>query len=155
MNNNNGTTRINQLPTQPRHFDMFIDGQWTQGSALKQVTRLSPAHNVPVSVYPSGGVADVDQAVAAARQAFDHGPWARSAADLRATVLLQTAALIRQNSEELALCETLETGKPINQSRGEVLAAAAIWEYAAGQARAPARSLVQQPGRDNARAGDA
>jgi acyl-CoA reductase-like NAD-dependent aldehyde dehydrogenase len=51
-------------------------------------------------------------------------------------VLLKTAALIRQNSEELALCETLETGKPINQSRGEVLGAAGIWEYAAGQARA-------------------
>jgi acyl-CoA reductase-like NAD-dependent aldehyde dehydrogenase len=136
VNNNNGITRINQLPTQPRHFDMFIDGQWTQGSALKQVTRLSPAHNVPVSVYPSGGVVDVDQAVAAARRAFDHGPWAKSAADYRAAVLLQTAALIRQNSEELALCETLETGKPINQSRGEVLGAAGIWEYAAGQARA-------------------
>lgn len=136
MNNNNGITRTNQLPTQPRHFDMFIDGQWTQGSALKQVTRFSPAHNVPVSVYPSGGVVDVDQAVAAARRAFDHGPWAKSAADFRARVLLQTAALIRENSEELALCETLETGKPINQSRGEVLVAAGIWEYAAGQARA-------------------
>ncbi len=135
MNNNDNTPRL-ELPRQPRHFDMFIDGQWTQGSALKQVTRYSPSHEVPVSVYPSGGVADVEQAVNAARQAFDHGPWVRSGAAFRATVLLRTAELIRQHSEALALCETLETGKPISQSRGEVLGAAGIWEYAAGQARA-------------------
>ena len=135
VNNNDNTPHL-ALPQQPRLFDMFIDGQWTRGSAVKQVTRFSPAHDVPVSVYPSGGVADVQQAVAAARRAFDQGPWVRSGAAFRAGILLRTAELIRQNSEALALCETLETGKPISQSRGEVLGAAGIWEYAAGQARA-------------------
>lgn len=135
MNNNDNTQRL-ALPAQPRQFEMFIDGQWTRGAALKQVTRSSPAHQVPVSVYQSGTLDDVEQAVAAARRAFDHGPWAKSGGAYRAGVLLRTAELIRQHSEALALCETLETGKPISQSRGEVLGAADIWEYAAGQARA-------------------
>lgn len=133
MNNN---ALIHSLPAQPRHFDMFIDGQWTQGSATRSVTRRSPAHDVPVSVYPSGSGVDVDQAVVAARRAFEQSTWARGSGEARSAVLLKTAELIRQHCEELALCETLETGKPIAQSRGEVLASAGIWEYAAGQARA-------------------
>ncbi|NBA94809.1 aldehyde dehydrogenase family protein [Pseudomonas sp. R5(2019)] len=133
MNNNSS---IHSLPEQPRIFEMFIDGQWTRGSATKSVTRYSPSHNLPVSVYPSGSAEDVDSAVTAARRAFEQGTWARGTGESRSVVLLKTAELIRKHSEELALCETFETGKPIAQSRGEVLAAAGIWEYAAGQARA-------------------
>lgn len=135
VNNNDNTPRL-APPLQPRRFEMFIDGRWTQGSATTQVTRYSPSHEVPVSVYPAAGVDDVQQAVAAARRAFDHGAWARSSGALRAGVLLRTAALIRQHSEALALQETFETGKPISQARSEVLGAAGIWEYAAGQAQA-------------------
>ena len=67
--------------------------------------------------------------------AFEDGRWSRIPCAERADILLKTAALIRDHAEELALTETLETGKPISQSRGEILGAAGIWAYGAGAAR--------------------
>ncbi|TBU73408.1 sorbosone dehydrogenase [Pseudomonas daroniae] len=127
---------LEKLPAQPKVYAMFIDGQWTGGVGSAQVVRSSPAHDVPVSIYPSAQREDVEQAVAAARQAFDDGRWSQVGGEVRAEVLLKVARLIRERSDALALRETLETGKPISQARGEIQAAAGIWEYAAGQARA-------------------
>ncbi|GGO83904.1 aldehyde dehydrogenase [Marinobacterium nitratireducens] len=125
-----------RLPKTATRYRMFIDGQWTDGSAESTFVRNSPAHGIPVSEYPRGGKADVENAVSAARRAFDSGVWSRISGAERAAVLLKAANLIRENAEQLALVETLETGKSIQQSRGEVLGAAGCWEYAAGMARA-------------------
>lgn len=124
-----------RLPRTARRYRMFIDGEWTDGSGSSCYTRSSPAHGIAVSEYPAGNEADVAAAVAAARRAFDQGDWPRSSGGQRAAVLRETARLIRDNAEELALVECLETGKPIGQARGEILAAADVWDYAAGLAR--------------------
>ncbi|MGC4051993.1 MAG: aldehyde dehydrogenase family protein [Paludibaculum sp.] len=124
-----------KLSQKPRGFDHFIHGRSVAGVSAAEITRYSPAHGVPVSTYRDGTVQDVNEAVSAARHAFDHGDWPRLGGEGRAAVLLRAAALIRENCEELALVETLESGKPIAQSRGEVMGAAGIWEYAAGAAR--------------------
>ena len=123
------------LPATPRRFEMFIDGCSVSGPSSADIVRQSPAHGVPVSVYQSGTAREVDAAVAAARRAFDHGDWPRVGGAGRAAVLLRAATLIREHREELAIVETLESGKPITQSRGEVENAAGMWEYAAGVAR--------------------
>lgn len=123
------------LPPEPRRFDLFLDGRAAAGTSGAGIVRLSPGHGVPVSIYRAGTAEDVDAAVAAARRAFDHGDWPHAGGDARAAVLLRAAELIRENTEELALVETLESGKPISQSRGEVTNAAGIWAYAAGAAR--------------------
>ena len=123
------------LPEKAREFQMFINGKWTTGHSSESFVRKSPAHDIVVSTYPAGTVEDVDEAVKAARDAFDCGKWSRISGAARAAVLLKTAQLIRENLAELALLETLETGKPIAQSRGEIQGAADIWEYAAGLAR--------------------
>lgn len=123
------------LPEKAREFQMFINGKWTTGHSSESFVRKSPAHDIVVSTYPAGTVEDVDEAVKAARDAFDCGKWSRISGAARAAVLLKTAQLIRENLAELALLETLETGKPIVQSRGEIQGAADIWEYAAGLAR--------------------
>ena len=124
------------VPAKPRSFRMFIDGTWVEAPGGATTVRQSPAHAVAVSILPQGTVADVDRAVAAARRAFDDGRWSGIGGARRATVLLEAARLIRLRRDELALVETLESGKPITQSRGEVEGAAGIFEYAAGQARA-------------------
>jgi betaine-aldehyde dehydrogenase len=124
------------LPTSPRRFQQFIGGRWVDGSSTGEHLRESPAHGIVVSIVPKGSAADVDAAVAAARKAFDDGRWSRRSGAERSTVLSKAADLIRAHRDELALLETLETGKPITQSRGEVDGAAGIWDYAAGQARA-------------------
>lgn len=124
-----------RLPKAATRYQMFINGEWTDGAATTTFVRESPAHGIPVSEYPRGDEADVNRAVAAARQTFDAGTWSRASGAERAEVLLKAAALIRENAEALALVETLETGKPIQQSRGEIMGAASNWEYAAGMAR--------------------
>jgi len=113
---------------------MIINGEDAQASTGETFTRLSPAHEVEVSSFPQGGKDDVDRAVAAARQALDSG-WRQSTGSQRSKLLLKVADLVRRDAEELALAETLETGKPITQSRNEVAGTAELWEYAASLAR--------------------
>lgn len=130
-----GSPAILSLPAQPRSFGFFVNGVWHEAEGRAISTRISPAHGVAVTTAPRCTVEDVNAAVAAARAAFRAGAWSRATGAFRAEVLLRTAALVRDRSEEIAYWETLETGKPISQSRGEVMAAAGHYEYAAGVAR--------------------
>lgn len=109
----------------------WIGGGWV-GSA-ETFERVSPSHGVVVSRSALGGVVETEAAIAAARAAFDG--WSRLSGKARATVLLKVADLIETNVEPMARIETLETGKPIAQSRGEVSGAADLWRYAAALAR--------------------
>ncbi|NUB44221.1 aldehyde dehydrogenase family protein [Fertoebacter nigrum] len=118
-------------PRQNRHY---IAGAWVD-SAGDTIDRLSPAHGVLVSRSADGTAADAEAAIAAARAAFDDGRWSRLSGRARAAVLLRVADLIEANVDDFALIETLETGKPISQARGEVAGAADLWRYAAALAR--------------------
>ncbi len=116
-------------------FDMLIDGRWQPSAASESYTRESPSHDVSVGEYPLGTAEDVDHAVEAARRAFDDGPWPRMRGAERARCLTKVAELVRENSEDLAVTEVLESGKPISQARGEMEGVAGLWEYAATLAR--------------------
>ena len=124
-----------QLPNQPREFSLWIDGQAAASSEANWIERESPGHAVPVTRVPAGTAADVDRAVAAAKAAFEQGPWPRTASSGRATILADIAKRIRAAEEELAYWETLESGKPISQARAEVQWAAGLWEYASALSR--------------------
>lgn len=117
-------------PFRGRHL---IDGQWVESAGTFE--RRSPSHDVVVSVSAKGGADETERAIAAARSAFDAGGWSRISGKERATLLLRVADLIEANVERIALFETLESGKPISQSRGEVGGAADLWRYAASLAR--------------------
>ncbi|AWD22585.1 aldehyde dehydrogenase family protein [Fuscovulum blasticum] len=117
-------------PRQNRHL---IGGTWTGSDNL--LDRVSPSHGVVVSRSAVGTAADAEAAIAAARAAFDDGRWSGLSAKARAAVLHRVADLIEANVERFALIETLESGKPITQSRGEIAGAADLWRYAAGLGR--------------------
>jgi betaine-aldehyde dehydrogenase len=117
-------------PVINRHW---IDGQWHGGE--EQTDRMSPSHGVVVSRSAKGGVAEAEAGIAAARRAFDDGRWSRISGKARAAVLLKVADLIEAHVEPFARIETLESGKPISQSRGEIGGAADLWRYAAALAR--------------------
>lgn len=86
---------------------------------------------------PAANAEDVDRAVAAARQAFDHGPWPRMSVEERADVLRLAAAYLREHKEEIAKVITSEMGSPIAQSLSvQVPRAYQIWEYFAGLGKA-------------------
>ena len=123
------------LPARPFHGRHLIDGRWLDSADGAVTERISPSHGVVVSRAAKGGVAETEAAIAAARKAFDDGRWSRISAKARAAVLLKVADLIEANVERLALLETLESGKPISQSRGECGGAADLWRYAAALAR--------------------
>lgn len=109
----------------------WIGGEWVLGD--ESFERVSPSHGVVVSRSALGGVAEVEAAIAAARAAFDG--WSRLSGKARAAVLLKVADLIEANVGPMARIETLESGKPIAQARGEVSGAADLWRYAASLAR--------------------
>ena len=121
------------LPDAPFRGRHLIANQWCDSD--QTFTRRSPSHGVTVSVSAQGSEAETDAAIAAARAAFEDGGWSRAPAKSRAAFLTRVADLIEANVERIALLETLETGKPISQSRGEVSGAADLWRYAASLAR--------------------
>jgi betaine-aldehyde dehydrogenase len=123
------------LPAKPFHGRMLIDGAWVEAADGERIVRESPAHGVEVSSYPSAKAADVDRAVAAARTAFDHGAWPRLQGKQRAATLHRVAEGIMRRQDELALFETLESGKPISQARDEIAACTDLWIYAAALLR--------------------
>jgi betaine-aldehyde dehydrogenase len=119
---------------QPTYRPMIINGEDATALSGETFTRHSPAHDVEVTSFPKGAEADVDLAVKAARKALENG-WRQSSGSERSKLLLRVAELVRRDAEQMALAETLESGKPITQSRSEVASTAELWEYAASLAR--------------------
>ncbi|MDE1995966.1 MAG: aldehyde dehydrogenase family protein [Rhizobiaceae bacterium] len=115
---------------------MLINGASVPALSGETITRESPAHpGHVVSIIPRGTRADAERAIAAARAAFDNGPWPRMSSAERSRILYRVSELIEANVEELATIEALEVGKAISQARGEMGYSAELWRYAAGQAR--------------------
>jgi betaine-aldehyde dehydrogenase len=112
----------------------IIDGHEVGGGG-EEVLRDSPAHDIRIASYHSASESDVDAAVAAAHQAFSSGNWPQTSGAERAALLRRVAARIEAELDELALIETLESGKPISQAKDEVSSAAGIWYYAASLAQ--------------------
>ena len=123
---------LTDTPFIGRHL---IGGVWRDSADSQTFDRVSPSHKIVVSRSALGGIAETDAAIAAARAAFNAGLWSRISGKARAAVLLRVAELIEDNVEHMARLETLESGKPISQSRGEVSGAADLWRYAASLAR--------------------
>jgi betaine-aldehyde dehydrogenase len=123
------------LPDAPLTSQHWIGGRWLDSADGQTFDRISPSHGLVVSRNARGSAADAEAAVSAARAAFDSGVWSRISGKARAMILLKVADLIEANVEPMARIETLESGKPISQSRGEIGGAADLWRYAASLAR--------------------
>src|SRR6185295_9343422 len=96
------------LPTQA-----FIAGRYVASTSGATFARVNPATGEHLTDVAAGDTRDVDAAVAAARAAFEAGSWAKQRPAARKKVLQKFAELILTHREELALLETLDTGKPI------------------------------------------
>jgi gamma-glutamyl-gamma-aminobutyraldehyde dehydrogenase len=95
----------------------FIDGAFRDASSGETFVTENPATGKPITTIASGGPADIDIAVQAARRAFDDGRWSRLAPAARKAVLLRFADALETNLEELATLDALEAGKPITDCR--------------------------------------
>ena len=96
----------------------FIDGGFRDAISGRRFVTENPATGQPIAEVAEGGAADVDAAVAAARQAADDGRWSRRSPGDRKAILVRWADLIEDNARELGLIETIDSGKPITDTVG-------------------------------------
>lgn len=94
----------------------FVDGTRVQALSGRSFASLNPASGEELARIAACDAADVDLAVAAARRSFEQRVWAGLPPVERKAILLRWVALIRAHAEELALLETLDSGKPIAES---------------------------------------
>ncbi|WP_197375711.1 aldehyde dehydrogenase [Mycolicibacterium baixiangningiae] len=91
---------------------LFIGGQWVEPSTSEVIDVHSPATGEKVGQVPLAAAADVDAACAAARKAFDEGPWPRMSPDERAAILGAAVKLMEERGDELKSLLAAETGQP-------------------------------------------
>ncbi|MBH58775.1 MAG: aldehyde dehydrogenase family protein [Planctomycetaceae bacterium] len=109
------TAEIVARPT-VRQTQCFIGGEWIPAESGKTFNTYHPATGEVIAEVAEGDAVDVDKAVAAARKAFDDGPWRKMDARERGAIMYRLADLIEAELDELAALETLDNGKPISDS---------------------------------------
>ena len=116
----------------------FVGGQWRSPAGAGQVEVISPATEQPIASFPAATEADIDAAVAAARQAFDTGPWPRMTLDERIAVVSRIAPLLQPLIPDLARLQVDEMGSPIAQMRPLTEMVIGLLDYVVIQ---PARAI--------------
>ncbi len=112
-------------------IDLYIAGTPTPATSGEAFESINPGTGQALARVGQASAADVDRAVAAAREAYP--AWSATPATERARILMRAAALLRERNEELARWEVLDTGKPIGEAAEvDVLSAAECYEFFAG-----------------------
>ncbi len=111
---------------------MTIGGKPAEADSGQTFEVFDPSTGKVVTEVPRGDIADVDKAVAAAREAFDDKRWSGLRPGKRTEVLYKLGELIKRNANELAQLESIDSGKPINLASGEIWAAGEVFRYYAG-----------------------
>ncbi|EMH2843966.1 NAD-dependent succinate-semialdehyde dehydrogenase [Escherichia coli] len=112
---------------------LFIDGDWIEAGNRDTVAVINPATEATIGRLPLATAADLERALSATRSGFDI--WRRTVPAERARIMKNAAALMRERAEHIASLMTLEEGKPLAESRDEVLRAADYFEWFAEEAR--------------------
>ncbi|MGF6571798.1 succinate-semialdehyde dehydrogenase/glutarate-semialdehyde dehydrogenase [Paraburkholderia sp. GAS333] len=112
---------------------LFIDGEWIGADARETMPVINPATQVELGRVPLATAADLDHALNVSQRAFD--VWRNTVPNERARILKRAADLMRERAERTATLMTLEEGKPLAESRDEVLRAADYFEWFAEEAR--------------------
>ncbi|WP_296744880.1 aldehyde dehydrogenase family protein [Mesorhizobium sp.] len=111
----------------------FIDGKWTGSGDGRTFETIDPSTEAVLGSVARGGVREIDVAVNAAHRA-QHGDWRNFSPAQRGQLIFKLADLIEAEAERLALFETLDVGKPVKESLGDVRGVCATLRYNAGAA---------------------
>jgi acyl-CoA reductase-like NAD-dependent aldehyde dehydrogenase len=126
---------VELLPEVQKFIDspkMVIGGKSLDADSGETFDVINPATGKVLTQVPRGGHADVDAAVAAARQAHEDGRWRNLRPGKRTEILYKLGELIKRNGNELAQIESLDSGKPVVIASGEMWAAGDVLRYYAG-----------------------
>jgi betaine-aldehyde dehydrogenase len=129
-------------------YTHYINGEFVAGAPAAMRDVIDPATATVIARVPDASGDDVDRAVAAARKAFDAGPWKDTTAQDRGRVLFALARIVRERAAELAELETRNTGKPIVEAEFDVTDVATCFEYYGGLATKIHGDVIPVP--DNA-----
>jgi aldehyde dehydrogenase (NAD+) len=120
--------------TTPKKCKLYINGKWVNSASGETFPSDNPAKPSQIlGIFQKGTKEDVNKAIEAAEEAFPN--WKETPAPKRGLILLRTAQLLRENKEKLAREMTMEMGKVLEESRGDVQEAIDITEYMAGEGR--------------------
>lgn len=114
--------------------ELYINGQWVAPVAGGTFPVVNPATEQVIHHIPAATAPDAAAAVAAARAAFDHGPWPRLSGKDRARYLRAIAEGIRARLPELARLEVLDNGKPLPEAEWDLGDAAGCFDFYANLA---------------------
>jgi phenylacetaldehyde dehydrogenase len=136
-----GTATLPQIHPQVAEFigkprKMLINGQWVNSISGKTFPTYNPATGEVLAQVAEGDREDIDQAVKAARKAFDHGPWRnKMTASERGRLIWKLADLLEAHNEEFGYLESLDNGKPLAVAKAaDVPLAVDLFRYMAGWA---------------------
>jgi acyl-CoA reductase-like NAD-dependent aldehyde dehydrogenase len=119
------------LKSSPRK--LLIGGKWVAAKSGKTFETINPATEEVLGLVAEGDKADVDEAVKAARKAYEGGKWPSMSPHERGRLLLKVADLIDKYADELAMLESLDNGKPLAMAKNiDVRGAAGAFRYFAG-----------------------
>jgi acyl-CoA reductase-like NAD-dependent aldehyde dehydrogenase len=107
------------------HTGLFIGGRYTDCAQGQRFADIEPANGDELAHVARAGAQDIARAVAAAREAADHGPWPKMNAAQRARVLARMANGIRRRARELGTLEARDVGKPVSECVNHDVARAA------------------------------
>jgi betaine-aldehyde dehydrogenase len=128
---------LKNLPRSGATMLMYVGGKWCEASDGATRTLIDPATGAPIGNVAEGTREDVKRAIAAARRAFDDGPWSTTTAADRARLLFRVADKIEEYGSELQRIDTLNNGKPLRETGYDVADAAGCFRYYAGLATKP------------------
>src|SRR5579863_8149870 len=112
---------------------LLIGGKWVPAKSGKTFETINPSNEEVLALVAEGDKPDVDEAVKAARKAYEEGQWSKIGPHERARYLFKIAELIDAHADELAELETLDNGKPLTFSSAfDIPAAAETFRYYAG-----------------------
>ena len=118
-----------------RQHRMLIDGRFVLAASGKTFPVYNPATGEVVAQVPEAEAEDVNRAVAAARRAFDEGPWSKMSTSQRGQLIWKVADLLEANLEEFAEIESIDNGKPFSVARvADLPLAVDMFRYMAGWA---------------------
>jgi aldehyde dehydrogenase (NAD+) len=115
-------------------YRLYLGGEWLEPRSGEYMTSIDPATEEPLAEFAVGGPEDVALAVEAASDAFENG-WSKVRPAERAKYIFRIARILQERAREFAVLESLDSGKPIRESRDvDVPLAAAHFFYYAGWA---------------------
>ncbi|XP_071717070.1 aldehyde dehydrogenase family 2 member C4-like [Rutidosis leptorrhynchoides] len=134
-NYTNGNSKSSFKIPEIKFTKLFINGEFVDSVSGKTFETIDPRSEEVIANIAEGDKEDVDLAVKAAREAFDHGPWPRMSGSERGKIMMKFVDLVEQNIEELAALDAIDAGKVFSHGKiREIPFGASILRYYAGAA---------------------